>query len=266
MRASVLVALVLAAAGCGESPRFATSEPIRLIGDPGIRRDAPFLAWGTVVSIGDVPRPVLSAAAPVVPPSELLPQPNGRRKIRAQIPPEFARLPWLVYETTVTRDGATSMLRSWPVTAKVSGTFYEVWVTEEKVGPHDTPGVRLWPIPDLASRDVETGDVAIPVGATLEVGLGLEPITWDTTVIPVEMTVTALAAGRETVLSTTPVTPPQRPAPPQWKDVSIPLDALAGQTVRLRFSARPKMGPSAVVSLPVWADPTIVVARRAAAR
>jgi hypothetical protein len=266
MRRFVLLALVLAAVvtGCGDGRRSAASEPIRLVGDPGIKRDAPFLTWGSIVTIGDVPRPVLSASQAIAPPADLLPGESGVRKLRAQIPPDWSQIPWLVFETTLTKDGTTRMMRSWPVTGRVAGTSYEAYVTENKVGPGDTPGIRLWPVPDLASRDVETGNVTIPADAVLEVGLGLEPITWDTNVIPLVMTVTAIGDGRETVLSTTDVDV-RRPEHKAWIDVQVPLGALAGRTVRLRFATRPKLGPTALCALPIWADPTIVVAPGTAA-
>jgi hypothetical protein len=41
-------------------------------------------------------------------------------------------------------------------------------------------------------------------------------------------------------------------------DATIPLDALAGQTVRFRFTARPSFGRARRPVLPLWADPTIV--------
>jgi hypothetical protein len=260
MRRAVLALVVFAAAACGDARL--PGDPIRLIDDPGIKRDAPFLAWGSVVSINDEPRRVLSASQPVTPPAEVVPQPEGGRKVGAQIPPGFSALPWLVFETTVTQDGATTFMRSWPVTARAAGNTYAVWVTEHKMRPGGVPGVRLWPVPDLATRDVETGDVTIPPGSVLQVGVGLEMITWDTTVLPLEMKVTAIADGRETVLSTTPIEI-QRREHKRWIDVSTPLDALAGRSVRFRFSTRPKLGPTAVASLPVWAEPTIVPAAAA---
>ena len=129
---------------------------------------------------------------------------------------------------------------------------------EQRIQSDETPAVRLWPIPDLASRDVETGDVVVPPRTALQLGVGLEPITWDTTVLPIDMTVTAVGAnGAITPLKTITLNAREKEHQ-KWVDVTIPLHALAGQTVRFRFTARPSMGPTAVATLPLWADPTIV--------
>jgi hypothetical protein len=255
-RCAVVLAVVTLAA-CGTSSRH--HEPVRLVADPGIRRDAPFLGWGTIVTIDGVPRTVLSASQAVVPAADVSRQPNGRRRIKATIPPEFVAIPWLVFEITGSRDGSAQMLRSWPVTGKVAGTSYDVFVPEETIGDR-TPGIRLWPVPDLTTRDVETGDLAIPTGAVLEFGVGIEPATWDTTVVPVDMSVSATFGAEDTALWTLQLDV-RRPEHRRWVDASVPLDGLAGRTIRLRFRARPSVGPSAVTTLPVWADPTIAPGR-----
>jgi hypothetical protein len=257
-----LLALVAASlAGCGDRT---PGLPIHLVDDPGIRRDVPFVTFGGIVFMDGVPRPVLSSATPTLPGSEIVPQPVGPRKVRAQIPPSFGALPWLSYEVVAARGDTMRMLRSWPVTGRVAGTTYEVNVNEARVQAGETPAVRLWPIPDLASRDVETGDVVVPPHAALQLGVGIEPITWDTTSQPIDMTVTAVAAdGAPKPLKTIQLNTRDK-AHHKWVDATIPLDALAGQTVRFRFTARPTMGPTAIATLPLWADPTIVDAAAAA--
>jgi hypothetical protein len=253
---AMAAALAASLTGCGrERP---AGQPIRLVGDPGIKRDAPFLTWGGVVALDGVPRPVISASAPIMPVTELLPQPDGHRKIRAQIPPDFAAVPWLEFETVAARGDTMHMLRSWPVTTKMAGTHYEVYLPEDRIKPDETPGVRLWPVPDVASRDVETGDVVVPSHTALQLGVGLEPISWDTTVIPVDMTVSAVTKDGDPIVLKTIRLNPREKAHQKWVDATIPLDALAGKTVRFRFAARPSMGPTSVLTLPLWADPTIV--------
>lgn len=255
MRRFVLLALLAASlAGCDRQAGL----PIHLADDPTIRRDGPFVTWGGIVFLDGVPRQVLSSSAPMMPASELLPQPEGARKVRAQIPASFGALPWLVYETVAARGDTMRMLRSWPVTGKVAGTTYEIFLPEQRIQPDETPAVRLWPIPDLASRDVETGDVVVPPHTALQLGVGLEPITLDTSILPIDMTVTAVAAGGATTPLKTIRLNPRDKENQKWVDATIPLDALAGQTVRFRFTARPSMGPTAVPTLPLWADPTIV--------
>ena len=93
--------------------------------------------------------------------------------------------------------------------------------------------------------------------ATLDVGMAIEPVIWSGAFMPIDMTVTAIVDGKEILLHTTRIDP-RRPQDRHWLDASIALDLVAGRTVRLRFSARPILGPTAIPTLPVWADPTIV--------
>ena len=73
--AIITLAAALAASMAGCSRERADGLPIRLVGDPGIKRDAPFVTWGGVVVLDGVSRPVLSSAAPMMPATELVPQP-----------------------------------------------------------------------------------------------------------------------------------------------------------------------------------------------
>src|SRR5258706_3598866 len=111
----IAAAVAMGAPGCGDRGSDAVFEPVRLIGDPDIDRSAPFLGWGTVVRIADLPLPALSASQPIVPAAEVLTKPGQARTVKAQIPPELKAVSWLVFETVVTRAGTTSRMRSWPV-------------------------------------------------------------------------------------------------------------------------------------------------------
>jgi hypothetical protein len=257
--ATVVAAVLVVVAACDDRPPPApASGPFRLALDAAARPPDAFLRRGGMVTIDGISRPVLTAAEPIRPATEIVTPPGEPRRVRAQVPRELATVPWVVFETVVTRAGTTSMMRSWPMSGRMqAGATYEIPVIEEQVGTDGTPGIRLWPIPDLAARDVDTREVVVPPHAVLTVGLGLEPISWDTTVLPVDMTVAAVVDGRETVLHTVQLNPRRREHR-RWVDVSVPLDALTGQTARFVFRARPSMGSSAVPSLPVWADPTIV--------
>jgi len=262
MRALLLAIVAVAGFGCGDHTATTSGfDPIRLIGDPGIDRTKPALVtWGAVVAVADVPRPVLSAATPLAPASEVRTKDDGHRTIRATIPAETAGLPWVVFETVTTRDGKSKTMRYWPVTAAhQAGIAYEVGLVEAAVGKDGVPSIRVWPVPDLATRDVETGPIAVPAHAVLDVGVALEQISWDTTILPVDMTVAAVVDGTARILHTERLDV-RKKENQRWVDLKIPLDALAGTSVHFRFTARPSMGPTAVVSLPVWADPTIVPA------
>ena len=224
----------------------------------GIKREGPFLVWGTPVTIAGDTRPVLSTVKPLVPPVEVVTGPNPEFfHLRVVLPEVLKVVPWLVLESVALREGTAKMMRSWPVPGGIAGTRYDVAIVKQRLGDA-TAAVHLWPCPDLATRDVETGELTIPPHAALTTAIGLEPATFDTSFIPVAMTVAAVADGAETVLRTT--TLESRFARQGWTNVTVPLDALAGRTVRLRFRARPTVGPTQVLTLPLWADPTIVAA------
>jgi hypothetical protein len=253
----VAFAVVSALGACGD--RYdAPFAPHRLAPDPNAARDGRFLKWGATVTIGGISRSVLSAAIPNMPPTEVLRE--GRQPVAlGPIPAEFRPIPWLIIESVTTVDGVTKPMATWPASSALAGKSFRVPIVEEVVGVGGKVSVVLWPVPDLATRDVETGDVTVPARALLLLGGGLEPACLQSSVVPLDMKVTALAGGRETVLHTFRLEP--RRDANRWVDVQIPLDQLGGQVVRFRFTARPILGPTAVPTLPVWAEPTIVDAR-----
>lgn len=260
MRPLVALALACTLGGCGgDGPAAPAGGPLRLIDDPGIARDRPFLAWGVPIEIGGESRPVLSASAPVLPPSEHLQRPGGQRVSRGMVPTNLAAVPWIIIESVVTRDGRTKMMRSWPMVGAKAGTEYNIPHIDALLGPDGTPTIVLRPVPDLATRDVETGEVRVPAGAVLTTAVGIEPSSLDSSTVPLDMTVAAVADGQEQTLRTVRIEA-SRPEAKRWIDLRVPLDALAGRTVRFRFRARPMLGPTAVPSLPVWADPTVTAA------
>ncbi len=260
LQLTLAVAVAVLAAGCGDRPSGDATLFMRLGPDPSVPRDEQFLTWGEPVTIGDASRVVLSASKPVSPPAEVTATPGEARRVGARIPPELKAVPWMIFESVTTHDGQTTMMRSWPVAGMQAGGTYAVSIVEERVGDDGVPGIRIWPAPDLAKRDVETAALRVPPHASLEVGVGIEPPAWSMVIFEVEMKVAAVASGRDVVLRTIRLDP-RRPYDRKWNDLTIPLDQVAGQTVRFRFSARPVVGGTALCSLPVWADPTIVDAR-----
>jgi hypothetical protein len=152
------------------------------------------------------------------------------------------------------------MMRSWPVSGALAGGTYDALIVDARVPPGGRTGVLVWPVPDLAMRDVTTRGVVVPARAVLRVAAGLEAASWPSTVTPLDMTITAIADGAETPLRAVRVDP-RRPGGRAWIDLAVPLDALAGRTARFRFASRPIVGPTAVPALPVWSAPEIVDAR-----
>ena len=254
-RVALALLLVATMLGCQpSSDRSASIVP--LAPDPRAPRDERFLTWGTSVTIADVPRAVLSASKFVQPPPDIT-NDGAQRRIGVPIPAEFKDAGWIILEAIATRDAATTSIRNWPVPRTQAGHTFSSAVLDERIPPGGTPGVRLYPVPDLATRDVDTPEVTVPAHAVLQAGMGLEPVSWDSTVIPVDMTVSVVAGGNATVLHTTRIDV-HKPEQRQWVDLEVPLDDLAGKTVRFRFAARPSVGPSAVPSLPVWAEPVVI--------
>jgi hypothetical protein len=251
-------ALALAALGCGgQSSRPFAAIPVTV--DPHAPRDERFLVWGGTVAVDGLVRTVLSASRAVMPPAQVT-HPGAQQQVTFPIPAEMKAASWIVLEAVVTRDDTTSMIRSWPVAGTQAGGTYSIGLLDEQVGPGGQPGVRLHPAPDLATRDVDTAEVTVPEHAVLQVGMALEQASWPSTTSPIDMRVSAVTPDGITALGTTQLDV-RRPEQRQWIDVTIPLDAVAGRTVRLRFAARPSIGPTAVPSLPVWAEPMIVDAR-----
>jgi hypothetical protein len=258
---AIAAATLVVATGCGD--RVPSDQPfaaISLVPDAKTPRDDRFLRWGDTVTIAGQSRPALSSSKSVMPPAEITGTDQGQRHVGVRIPPEFAGASTGVFELVTRYDATVTTTRMWPLSYSQAGTTYSVGVVEAKVTPGGTPAVRLWPIPDLATRDLDTAEMRVPPHAVLQVGVGLEPASWDSTVVPVDMTVSTVAGSTATVLRTTRIDI-RRKENRQWIDLSIPLDDLAGRAVRFRFSTRPMIGPSAVPTLPVWAEPTIVDAR-----
>ncbi len=251
---AIAVALVTMALGCGSSAEQPFTV-MALVPDPKVQHDERFLLWESFVTIADVPRPVLSSSKVIAVAHDIAQ--GAQRQMTVSIPAELKGVAWIVLESTATRDGVTSMVRSWPVIGRQAGGTYPVSIVPERLGPGGEPGVRLWPVPDLALRDVETAAIAVHPHTILQVGVGIEPVSWDSTAVPIDMTVSSVVDGKAKALRTIRIDP-RMPENRQWVDVSIPLDDVAGHTVRFRFSARPMIGPSTVPSLPVWAEPAIV--------
>jgi hypothetical protein len=258
MHVLIVFAAFSALAGCAEraEPPF---EPIRLVAGANAARDDRFLTWGGTVTIDGIERRVLSAATPVTPPVEIAPEVEGGQAVyRGPLPAEFKPVPWILIQAVATTDGVTKSIGSWPAIGGLGGTPFRIPYMKDMVPPGGKAGIVLRPVPDLATRDVETPDVTIPARAVLVFGVGLETASQAPSVIPVDMTVSALADGREIGVDVVRLEPRRHV---QWVDRQVPLDELAGRVVRFRFTARPIMGPTAVPTLPVWADPTIVDAR-----
>lgn len=122
-------------------------------------------------------------------------------------------------------------------------------------------------MPDLRARDVTTQPVAVPAGARLRFAVGVEEAAWHVDSAPIEMTVTALLDGggaREIYRRR--LDPHRVEADRNWFDADVPLDELAGMTVRFRFASRPVLRDDPRSSLPLWGDPTVWAPRRDDAR
>jgi arylsulfatase A-like enzyme len=114
-----------------------------------------------------------------------------------------------------------------------------------------------YPAPALAARDVTTASFAVPRAARLELAAGVQREAWDLDVA-LRFAVAALDGEGERELWTATLDPARRPADRRWLPAVVPLDALAGRTIRLRFTVRPLDAGDARTSLPLWGDPVVV--------
>jgi arylsulfatase A-like enzyme len=257
---AALAALATVVAACTASYDRSPAWPPLAI---GVRlADVTPGATPTRVYLGDESRLVLSASREI----ELPPgfwgvdtDHPGQVFYRIKLPPELELAPRVVIQVESIEPARHVTFKPYLV-KPADGTLVSVpaprAATRGKVlGVRATARV----VPDLATRDLVTEPIAIPAGATLSTAIGVEPAMWIMQVSPLTFQVTAIdGEGHETVVKETRLDPFGWPLHRRWIEWRIDLGALAGRTVRLRFAVSAKADDA---SLPVWADPTILVPR-----
>jgi arylsulfatase A-like enzyme len=210
-------------------------------------------------------RPVLSAAVPV--------RLRGARcalggRCTARVPREVAGEPWLIVqiprEPTRRNGGANVLPTTWLLVEQPDNGVLEL---PGPIGSRERDRIVLRGVRPPAERDVTTAPVAIPDGARLRLATGVQRAAAQVDSAPIDMAVIALLEdGGARELHRKRLDPSRVPEDRRWHEVEIPLDAVAGRTVRFRFASRPVEPGDGRVSLPVWGDPTVWAPRRGDAR
>jgi arylsulfatase A-like enzyme len=132
--------------------------------------------------------------------------------------------------------------------------------------PSDLPSrlglltVIAWPLGARPTVREVTGAFAIAPGDVLRFGYAVEEPAWAEGFAPVEFTVSALEEdGRETKLFGRRIDPATEARDRRWFDARVPLDAVAGRSVRFAFTATalPADGAKEPRSLPVFSNPEV---------
>jgi arylsulfatase A-like enzyme len=112
-------------------------------------------------------------------------------------------------------------------------------------------------VPPLDARDVVSAAFEVPLEARLDFAIGVEGRART----PVEFRVIAEGDAGATVLDRRVYDRRDMPKDRGWREASVDLSALAGRTIRLRFSTGLPEGTTVAPSLPVWADPVVSAPR-----
>ena len=204
-------------------------------------------------------RPVLATSDPVRLTRQTVPPPGARRVVLdVPIPERLRGVPLrLVASVETTAVGVTGQAPR-VVSAPEGRVKLEVGLTREGVDRATTIVVsgRAGP-PETRYL---SQPVAVPPGARLQFGIGVDEAEWSPAMPAVGFTVTAVTDARETVLFRKRLDPGAHPEQRRWSDHAIDLAPYAGQRVRLRFeSTLEAKDPAAPFVFPVWSDPTVVV-------
>ncbi|MCC6847854.1 MAG: sulfatase [Deltaproteobacteria bacterium] len=103
---------------------------------------------------------------------------------------------------------------------------------------------------------LRTAPLALPKNARLELATGILEPGWRQG--PVRFVVEACEGQACAPLYET-LMDPARESDRRWRDASVALDSYAGETVSLRFRSELSSAAAEEFSLPVWANPTILV-------
>ncbi|MGH7893957.1 MAG: sulfatase, partial [Candidatus Binatia bacterium] len=182
---------------------------------------------------------------------------DGRATYAIDLPPELATAPWLVVRSLV-HPGAGA--DRWPTSlVPVAQGRTTVTLDLGDLAPASAFDVAIgaMPAPSLHSRDLVTAPVAVPADARLELAVGVQSEAWEVSPA-LRFAVHAEGDEADQEVWSTVLDPARRPDDRAWRPASIPLDAMAGRSVRLRFEVRAADPQETRSSLPLWGDPTLV--------
>jgi hypothetical protein len=255
---TALAVLALVASGCDRQEGRPAGLVIQQRLTDGFTRPAgDGLTWGAWVRIGDEQRPAVNSGRIVI--TRAAWERDERMFAVAPLPDDVVASPWLFARLARMVSG-TGRIEDPPVVirgADASGRLRLGPFPDDRVADVLSVFADVTVAPELATRDLVSAPVHVPRGAELSVAYAVEEAAWSPDAAGVELTVTAVA-DEEMVLHRATLDPARRPDDRRWIEVRVPLAAVAGKDVRLRFAARAVAGAGAAASLPVWSEPVVL--------
>jgi arylsulfatase A-like enzyme len=255
------LALLVAAGGCGGAERAGDGALLRPVQRfAGRRLDQRVDTRGLPSAvIGDETRYVLRAPPEVfVPGSAGAVASDGSLSLEAALPESIARAKKLLGTLTlVAGDASVTLPRR--IYATREGPERNVLALRVPAPPelagaaHVEFVFRGLALGTIGFSRYETQALEVPAGAVLEFGIGLlEPeLSRDAVAFSVEA-----CAGEECHGLFERELDPERQGDGGWHDHSVPLDGLAGRSLRFVFGAR-RLRAASEFSAPVWSNPTL---------
>ncbi len=261
--AVAVVAILAAACRSGAPVPRGRLAPVERLIDAPPAATTPGLVWRSYVKIAGEDR--LAIGATVGDGGTALAATRGASgEWSIDVPEQVRRSPWLLVHSVITANGA---ILATPPTRFVRGADLGPTLPIDAGWLRDVDGMgaaaMLVPTPALETRDVVGRPFAVPAGAVLAVGLGVEEPAWATNACAVEFRVGVVEGGRETIVHRAVLDPVRRDADRRWVDVRVDLGAFAGRTITLRLSTAPADAAPGT-SMPAWADPVVLAPSTAA--
>jgi arylsulfatase A-like enzyme len=139
-----------------------------------------------------------------------------------------------------------------------AGALLETDVTiPEPPGDTVTMVLRGTVPPDGPVVRTETGVLAVPEGAVLEFGIGIDPLAWEQPAVTFDVQVCESERCTSVFHE---ALDPARADGRTWQDRRVPLDRWAGREARLRFDAHVVADDVDAYGLPYWSNPTVYTA------
>ena len=207
-------------------------------------------------TLADETRPILGSPAER---TLRLPVPSGEgADFDFALPPMVQQMPGTTLIATGVFQRGKRVHRITPRRLAIQGTTATIRLPPGARGPGPAPvlTLALTRPPTTPVVEERTAAVRIPDGATLHFAYALADAAATPGAGPVALEVEGVRDGHATILWSTTVQPGTAAAH-QWRDVSVPLAALADAPAAFTFRAR-AAGATPTILVPLWGDPTIV--------
>ncbi|MGH7893434.1 MAG: sulfatase-like hydrolase/transferase, partial [Candidatus Binatia bacterium] len=251
--------------GCHASPpaRPAPLFAVKRLVDDAPATLAPGLVWGEYLRIADEDRLTLSSL-------------SRRGSIVQATPSAEIGATWSVAIPPVLQEGG-SWLGLQPMVRFGDGSLHPLPLrfvapasATASIGiergvldgiPDVSVVAQLTLVPDMGVRDVVSRPFIVAPGSVLAFGAAIEETALAADPTPIDFHVSVLTDGNESEVHRLRLDPVQREDHRRWVDARADLGAFAGRTVQLRLSTTFADPAHRGTSLPVWADPVVLVPR-----